>query len=73
MIIWDLQQIIEHWLFKNKIILIYGARQVGKTTLSKQILEKYSKTKKTQYFDCDDISVKLLFETTNAASLKQII
>jgi predicted AAA+ superfamily ATPase len=45
-IIRDLQSIIEKLLFKNQVILIYGARQVGKTTLSKQIIDKYSKTKK---------------------------
>jgi predicted AAA+ superfamily ATPase len=28
-----LHNIIEQFLFKNKAIIIYGARQVGKTTL----------------------------------------
>jgi predicted AAA+ superfamily ATPase len=73
MIIRDLQSIIEKLLFKNQVILIYGARQVGKTTLSKQIIDKYSKTKKTQYFDCEELSAKSLFETTNEKSLHQAI
>lgn len=34
----SLQSIIEKWLFKGKIITIFGARQVGKTTLVKEIL-----------------------------------
>ena len=32
-----LQSQIEKNLFKGKIIIIYGARQVGKTTLCKEI------------------------------------
>jgi predicted AAA+ superfamily ATPase len=36
---------IENWLFKDKIILIYGARQVGKTTLCRQILTNTTKQK----------------------------
>ena len=34
----ELQQIIEQQLFKGKVIIIYGPRRVGKTTLAKQIL-----------------------------------
>jgi predicted AAA+ superfamily ATPase len=61
----DLQEEIEKWINKNKIILLYGARQVGKTTLCKQILEKYSKTLKTQYFNCDLLNVREVFEAEN--------
>ncbi|MDR2395479.1 MAG: ATP-binding protein [Endomicrobium sp.] len=61
----ELQDIIEKWLFKDKIVLIYGARQVGKTTLCKQILKKYSTTKKTAYFNCESLEVKTAFETTS--------
>lgn len=32
---------IEEILFSNKVILIFGTRRVGKTTLVKQLLEKY--------------------------------
>ena len=69
----SLQPIIEKWLFKNQIILIYGARQVGKTTLSKQILEKYSSSKKTAYFNCELSHIKTAFETTNDADLRALI
>lgn len=46
-----IQKNIEKWLKKEKIIIVYGARQVGKTTLAKQILEKFGK--KAKYYDCD--------------------
>jgi len=47
---------IESWLFKGKIVIIYGARQVGKTTLSKQILDKFGKD--SLYLNCEIESVK---------------
>ncbi len=42
-------------LFKGKTIIIYGARQVGKTTLTQQILEKFGNEGK--YYSCDILSV----------------
>ncbi|MDR1418034.1 MAG: ATP-binding protein [Endomicrobium sp.] len=61
----DLQSLVEKWLFKDQVIIVYGARQVGKTTLCKQILEKFSTQKRTQYFDCEMLSLRASFETTN--------
>jgi predicted AAA+ superfamily ATPase len=68
-----LQDNIEPWLFKNYVIVIYGARQVGKTTLCKQILEKFSQNKKTGYFDCEMLGIRNSFETTNADELQKVI
>ncbi|MFA5086388.1 MAG: ATP-binding protein [Candidatus Paceibacterota bacterium] len=56
MIIRILQKKIEEEIFKGKIVIIYGARQVGKTTLVKQILEKYGKD--GAYFNCEVLSVQ---------------
>ena len=36
-----LEKIIENWLFKNMVIILYGARRVGKTTMV-QNQPKYS-------------------------------
>jgi predicted AAA+ superfamily ATPase len=33
-----IQPILEKWLFRGKILIIYGARQVGKTTLCKSLM-----------------------------------
>lgn len=61
-------------LFKDKVILIFGTRRVGKTTLVKQILEQLSKeSKKCIYLNCDLLSVKQSLETTNEQILKQKI
>lgn len=68
----NIQENIERWLFRGKVIVIYGARQVGKTTLCKQILKKYAH-KRCEYFNCELFSVKSEFETTNEESLKKIL
>ena len=61
-------------LFKDKVILIFGTRRVGKTTLIKQISEQLSKeSKKCIYLNCDLLSVKQSLETTNEQILKQKI
>ena len=37
-------------LFKQKVIILYGARQVGKTTLAKDLLNEHSGS---QYLNCE--------------------
>jgi predicted AAA+ superfamily ATPase len=61
-------------LYKNKVIVIYGARQVGKTTLSKQLMQEQEKLgKKVQYFNCELLGVKSKLETTNEQTLKDFL
>ncbi len=55
----------------HKIIIIYGARQVGKTTLVKQLM--YDNNLKTEYFNCDYLDVQSLFAYKNAANLKYVL
>jgi uncharacterized protein len=59
-------------LYKGKVVVIYGARRTGKTTLSKEILkEQEEQGKKGIYLNCESISVKSKIETTNELSLKE--
>ncbi|MCK9378759.1 MAG: ATP-binding protein [Candidatus Moranbacteria bacterium] len=51
-----IQNNIENALFKGKIIIIYGPRQIGKTTLVKQITEKYLEN--SAYFNCDEPDIR---------------
>lgn len=44
---------------KEKVIVLYGARQVGKTTLCKKILKKYDGI----FFNAEIQSVKEVFES----------
>jgi len=55
------------------VIIIYGARQTGKTTLVKKILADYSKIS-SKYINCDEEDFRrLLTEANNSTQLKQII
>lgn len=65
-----IQNFIEKNLFKGKVIVIYGARRVGKTTLVKQILENYPDGK---YINCDLLQYKAALETTNSEMLGDFI
>jgi uncharacterized protein len=66
----DIKKIISNNLFKGKVIIIYGARRVGKTVLSKSLLEE---NKEGAYYNCELLQNKLLLETTNSEKLKDII
>lgn len=66
-----IHQLIEQQLYKGKVIILYGARRVGKTTLAKQILVTQKKArKKGAYLNCESLNVKTRLETTNEISLK---
>lgn len=63
---------IKEWLFKKKIIVVYGARQTGKSTLVKRILTDFGSD--TSYFNADESTVKRLFtEAENHTALSKII
>lgn len=64
---------IEKHLFQGKIIVIYGPRRVGKTTLSKEILEKYKAEKKTLYLTADDITVQQNLSSQDSVKLKHYL
>jgi predicted AAA+ superfamily ATPase len=66
-----LQNIIEGYLFKKKAIIIYGARQTGKTTLVEHLLEPYRK--ETLFLNGDDADVREMLSDLNPAKLIPII
>jgi len=66
-------QIIER-LFQGKVIIIYGARQVGKTTLAKSILnEQQGLGKKGAYFNCELDSVRSALAIKEAERLHSFL
>jgi len=62
---------IEQYLFKGKIIVIYGARQVGKTTLVKELIKKYPED--AIYLNCDEPDVRTLLSNKTSTELKFIL
>lgn len=67
MIIRSIQAQIEEWIDQKKIIIIYGARQVGKTTLAKTIVEKYGE--RGYYLSCESLRTKTLLESQDIESI----
>ena len=53
----DVQPQIEEKLFQGKVIVVYGPRRVGKTTLVRAILEKFP-VEDTRYLSCDEPDVR---------------
>ena len=51
----NLGKVIKNQLFKGKVIVLYGARQTGKTTLVKHILKDF-KENEIRYIDCELLS-----------------
>lgn len=56
-------------LYRGKLIVIYGARQTGKTTLVKTLLERYPGV----YFNADEPDVRLRFAHRSSSELKALI
>ena len=54
----DIKENIKKDLFKKKIILLFGARQVGKTTLVKEIAEEMKLD--YHWFTGDEVDTRLL-------------
>lgn len=63
---------IEKYLFRGRVIVLYGARRVGKTTLVKQLLAKHSH-RRTRYLNCDLLSVRGALQSQEASALKAFL
>jgi len=66
----ELHTVINNKLFKGKVILLFGARQVGKSTLIHQVLKNASDV---LWLNADDVDVIALFENISATRMKKII
>ena len=71
MITRTLQQRIEDNLFKGKAIVVIGARQVGKSTLFRQVTEK--RNEPILSLNCDEPEVREMLTDANTAELKMLI
>ena len=66
-----LQTRIESHLFKGKAIIVIGARQVGKSTMLRMILE--GRNEPTLTLNCDEPEVKEMFTNANLKELQLFI
>lgn len=63
-----IQKNIEEALFGGKIIILYGARQVGKTTLVKEIQKNY--INESIYLNCDEPDIRAALTDKTSTELK---
>jgi uncharacterized protein len=62
------EKLIEERLFKGKVVLLYGARQTGKTTLVKAILRRH----KGIYLSGDEPDVRARLEGRSTSAIKAL-
>lgn len=67
----DLHQIIVDQCFHGKAIILLGARQVGKTTLLKQIIQE--QRTEVQYLNCDEPQVVEALTNRNMRELQLLV
>ena len=61
---------IDKKLFEHKkIIVLYGPRQVGKTTLAKQFLLEQNGSKEQGYFNCEEFEVRDALNSHNSKTM----
>jgi len=66
----EMSDIIGKQLFKNKVIILFGPRRVGKTTLSKDLLKNFGNSR---YLNCELLENKTALETTNSLALRNYL
>ncbi len=67
----SIQGAIEQSLFKGKAIIIYGARQVGKTTLIKALQQSVAVP--SIYLNCDEPDIRRALSDKTSTELKMLI
>lgn len=66
-----LEKTLSKWLFRGKILVVTGARQVGKTTLLRQMLSESGKP--GLYLNAEEPANKRLFEDLSVSRLGDLI
>ena len=59
-------------LGKGKVIVLIGARQVGKTTLLKSMLSEYNE-RAVQFWNCDESDIRELLSNATSTKLKALV
>ena len=66
-----LANVISSLLTNQKVMLVYGARRVGKTVLIRQVSKKYAG--KTLFLNGEDASTEVMFRERTAAHYRQLL
>ncbi len=65
-----IKKAIEDHFFENRVLILYGARQVGKTTLAKAILRDF--VGRSLYLNCDEPDIRAELTDATSTRLKSI-
>ena len=71
MLIREIQKRVESCFFKGRAVIIYGPRQVGKTTLINTISEETTHT--SMYLNCDEPDIRRQLTDVASTNLKVLI
>ncbi|HUX54467.1 MAG TPA: AAA family ATPase, partial [Williamwhitmania sp.] len=71
MIVREFSSNIKNWLFRGKILIVFGPRQVGKTTFIEQLLGELDK--KIVRFNGDEADIREFLSDTTSAKLKRLV
>ena len=66
----EISGILSKQLYKGKVIILFGPRRIGKTTLSKSLI---SGINNSRYLNCELLENKTALETTNSIELKHYL
>jgi uncharacterized protein len=67
-----LEKSLREKLGRGRVIVLYGPRRVGKTTLTRQLLEEAPKSDQL-YLNCDELATQEALKPTTLASLERTI
>ena len=68
----EILRLLKERFFKKKAIILVGSRQVGKTTLLKQIIEK-NEPSEILFLNCDEPETLQMLENVSSTELKNLI
>lgn len=67
----DFNKVLENDFFKGKVLIVIGARQVGKTTVVKQVVESFGVY--ANYINGDEADIYPIFKKPTSTQLKSLV
>ena len=67
----SLEKVLRDRLFGGKVLILYGPRQAGKTTLVKRLVEPYGDT--ARFIDCELLENRELFHSRSSEELFSLV
>ena len=62
----------KQWMFRGKVLILIGSRQVGKTTLISEISKNFAQ-EDVLFVNCDESDVRAVLENSSSTTLKAFI